>query len=76
MTIAEVLKSSQSGKLPRVFHKDLGAGQIVCVKQGTTVSSYFGVAVQFDGKTYDTWFYENDGTDGRCKYMKDLVFAP
>lgn len=33
-----------------------------------------GVGVRFEGIDYDTWFYENSGTDRRSRYMDELSF--
>ncbi len=80
MNIAEILKASADGDMPLVTSKKPisgtthTTGRVVVIKKRTIVSGYSGIAVSFPGLTYDTWFYEGSGTDGRSKYMDDLEF--
>lgn len=37
-----------------------------------TVIKPHGIAVRFEGMTYDSWFYNANGVDKRSKYMYQL----
>lgn len=80
MTIEDVLRNCSDGKMPEVkcFIPINGStsdiGQITVIKMDTAHSGYRGVGVKFPPLNYDIWFYEENGTDKRKKYMNSLSF--
>lgn len=78
MTLEELLKACASGKMPKVKcsskinNATSQIGQVTVIKCDTGHASYRGCAVKFPPNNYDNWFYEEDGTDGRKHYMKEL----
>lgn len=69
MTFEELLKACSTGELPRVQFYDLN-GRVTVIKDN---EGFKGCGVKFSKMPYDTWFYAEDGNDGRKKYMKDLI---
>lgn len=76
MTFNELLISLSSGHFPRVNssikhrHAESSSGVVTTIKDS---HGYRGCAVRFDGMTYDTWFYDDPGTDKRMRYMDQLT---
>lgn len=69
MTFEELLKACSSGRMPEVETEAGDKGTVVTIKNG---DGYHGCAVRFWSFDYNTWFYAKDGSDRRCRYMKEL----
>lgn len=73
MTIQDVIDNTHNGVLPNVNDiKDQLVGTVTTIR--ITPNGYRGIAVRFNGRTYDSWYYEEPGTDKRKRYMHHLVF--
>lgn len=75
MTYEQLLKHCACGEMPRVrvikAHKGLSLGAEGVVVTIKNSKGYRGIGVDF-GRGWDDWFYAEEGTDKRMKYMNQL----
>lgn len=74
-TIKEIInEASRIGKMPRVTYRFrnedfIRTGTVTVIKDNRNHS---GVAVQFDNREWDDWFWDSDSDDKRKKYLRNL----
>ena len=76
MTLQDVFnKAVELGDFPLVkINREIvryatsNIGKIVCVK-------HTGIAVRFEGMTWNIWFWDKPGTDRRSHHMNELRFT-
>jgi len=75
MTIEDVFKKcAEIERFPlvsieeKVRHAESNIGQITQIKSS-------GIAVRFEGMTWDSWFWRETQDDKRSKYMSQLSFV-
>lgn len=75
MTIKDILIACGSGEMPRVRSRHLvnkASTTEGIVTQIKANRNWRGIAVNFAGVGYDTWFHEKHEEDRRSHYMSEL----